>query len=342
MDLVFNDFQLNRISANILGMFILGVGSFLFGILPICITARNRGRCPLLISALLCFGAGVLLATAIVHMLPDAREGTLSKYSEIIFCVGFLLVYAIDELVHFCFGEVINHSHGPLIGHEHRHSSDSVLNRPRQSYGTVDQETEALLTNNENRDSNPYHAASGEHQHEIMTGDVNARLCPVRHTENSQVVGTFGLLCALLIHSFLEGLAIGVQPTGSKIMLLVGAVACHKLVVAFCLGIELSSHPLTTMSRHVMSIVVFSLGSVLGMGIGMAMSDLPSAWKGTAFPLMQGLAGGTLLYVTVSEVMPRERARWHENGPKSAGIIQFIASAIGFTAMTLINLSFDD
>lgn len=127
-----------------------------------------------------------------------------------------------------------------------------------------------------------------------------------------------------------------------QILLLVGAVACHKFVVAFCLGIELSGNPLSTMTKHIIYISTFSLGTILGIGIGMALTNLPDSLKGTAIPLLQGLAGGTLLYVTVCEVMPRERARWHENGPKSAGILQFLSIALGFVVMTIINMYFND
>lgn len=113
-------------------------------------------------------------------------------------------------MVHFCFGEVIEHSHGPSIGHDHHRQSpffDNIHNRLRQNYGTVDQETESLLAGETGGITS------------CPTDDMNARICPVSHTEpceNSQV-GTFGLLCALCIHSLLEGLAIGVQPTGSKV-----------------------------------------------------------------------------------------------------------------------------
>lgn len=54
-----------------LAMIFLGIGSFISGLLPIAISQESRRRFPLLISVLLCFGAGVLLATALVHMLPD-------------------------------------------------------------------------------------------------------------------------------------------------------------------------------------------------------------------------------------------------------------------------------
>lgn len=84
------------------------------------------------------------------------------------------------------------------------------------------------------------------------------------------------------------------------------------------------------------------MGTILGIGIGMALTRLPESLEGTTIPLLQGLAGGTLLYVTVSEVIPRERARWHQSGPKSAGIQQFVAMALGFMTMTIINTYFDD
>lgn len=51
-----------------------------------------------------------------------------------------------------------------------------------------------------------------------------------------------------------------------------------------------------------------------------------------------GIAGGTLLFVTLCEVLPREKARWHQNRVKSVGLSQFLAFTAGFTVMTLMNL----
>ena len=58
----------------ILATLLLGGGSFLSGMLPACISSRNQRRFPLTISVMLCFGAGVLLATAMVHILPEVIE----------------------------------------------------------------------------------------------------------------------------------------------------------------------------------------------------------------------------------------------------------------------------
>jgi len=54
-------------------------------------------------------------------------------------------------------------------------------------------------------------------------------------------------------------------------------------------------------------------------------------------PILQGLAGGTLLYVTVSEVLPREKTRWHKSSRRFAGILQFLSVVIGFVVIFLLN-----
>lgn len=55
----------------IIAMFILGLGSLLSGMLPAIISERNRRRFPLVTSLFLCFGGGILLATAMIHILPE-------------------------------------------------------------------------------------------------------------------------------------------------------------------------------------------------------------------------------------------------------------------------------
>lgn len=62
-----------------------------------------------------------------------------------------------------------------------------------------------------------------------------------------------------------------------------------------------------------------------------------ASWSKVLLPILQGLAGGTLLYVTVSEVLPRERARWHKSTRRSAGIFQFFSTTIGFLLIFLMN-----
>lgn len=57
--------------AKVLAMVVLGIGSLAAGLVPSLISSSNRRRFPILTSLLLCFGAGVLLSTALVHILPE-------------------------------------------------------------------------------------------------------------------------------------------------------------------------------------------------------------------------------------------------------------------------------
>jgi solute carrier family 39 (zinc transporter), member 1/2/3 len=57
--------------AKILTMVSLGIGSFGFGLLPAAFKNYNLRRNPLFLTFLLCFGAGILMATSLVHILPE-------------------------------------------------------------------------------------------------------------------------------------------------------------------------------------------------------------------------------------------------------------------------------
>lgn len=93
--------RLSPSEAKWIAMLAVGIGSFVIGVIPACLVARGRivSR-KLLISALLCFGGGVLLATSVLHMLPETRD-LLPEYAELTFCCGFLLLYLVDEIAHY-------------------------------------------------------------------------------------------------------------------------------------------------------------------------------------------------------------------------------------------------
>jgi solute carrier family 39 (zinc transporter), member 1/2/3 len=125
-----------------------------------------------------------------------------------------------------------------------------------------------------------------------------------------------------------------------QVTLLVAAVASHKFVVGFCLGVELCANQAGRSRNHFIAIGVFALGSALGIGLGMGLDGITSSWKSTVLPVLQGVVGGTLLYVTVCEVLPREKARWHQNRTiPSAGLVQLLSVAVGFVVMSAVTLT---
>lgn len=122
--------------AKLLAMAFLGMSSFLVGSTPVCvferlgIRRRARGAANAVLRLILNFGGGVLLCTTFLHLLPEVREGVeeLKEHgalgpladsaasevlAELIMCVGFFLMYSIEELVHgFAGGECHAHSSG--------------------------------------------------------------------------------------------------------------------------------------------------------------------------------------------------------------------------------------
>lgn len=300
--------------AKVLAMLVLGGGSFFVGMLPGYMNRRYQ-RHQLLITFLLCLGAGVLLATSIVHILTEAQK-SLPDSAAIYFCGGFFLVYLVDVIVHYFGVEVPGHSHAA-------HSGQSSRSNSTGSYGAVDSERESLL--------GPSTAATEPRPAAMPSSPVQCA--------NSSATGKVGLLCALSLHSFLEGLAIGVQDTSSKVLLLITAVACHKYVVGFCLGLEVSegnANRTSALRALLVSMLIFSLGSVFGIALGMVLVDYKDLWSSSTIPVLQAVAGGTLLYVTLSEVLPREKAKYHQRS-RSINAIQFTACLLGFTLMAIMN-----
>lgn len=324
---------MDLLESKLLACVTLGFGSVFFGLIPACFTNTSRNQSPLLLSCLLCFGGGVLFATSITHMLPEnrAKLGPYQEYAEIIFCLGFFILYIIDEIVHFFYGETNSILTIPNKKNAHNH------------YGSVAASERTAIWQEPQLPYNPAFYKSKSESHLIFENSAPSQLCHVGHQEpciSTAPTINFGLVVALTVHSVLEGLVVGLENTTSKVILLLGAIASHKLVVGFCLGLELASN--TTFCRHFMGILVFAAGSVIGIAIGAFATIEESGNSDTILAFLQGLAGGTLLYVTLSEILPRERARWHQQHHKrGAGIYQFISTGFGFVMMTIMGKYLD-
>ncbi|KAE9528559.1 hypothetical protein AGLY_012134 [Aphis glycines] len=97
--------------------FVVFLFSFVCGVLPLKLADRwpltaeyttRISRKPTVASLMLCFGAGVLLFTALVHLQPDVRQSVrglqaagrlpdTDHFGDLIFCIGFFAAFAIYE-----------------------------------------------------------------------------------------------------------------------------------------------------------------------------------------------------------------------------------------------------
>ncbi|KAA0200465.1 hypothetical protein HAZT_HAZT009974 [Hyalella azteca] len=132
-----------------------------------------------------------------------------------------------------------------------------------------------------------------------------------------------------------QGMAVGLQQNVADVWYLFYAIAAHKYVIAFCVGLELVSGG-TKLVLTVVYMITFAMVTPLGIALGIVVTEgigssnsLFHLWTLT---VLQGMAAGTILYVVFCEVLERER------NSLSGRFGKLIALIVGFATMALIQL----
>lgn len=299
--------------------------SFFFGVIPIRLSKiynwKEDARQNKFVQLLLGLGGGVLMCTTFYHLLPEVAE-TFEKldnlpdkdihYAELLMCIGFFAMYFVEEFIH---------------GHLHRKEKTNlgVLRRSLSiRRGDIEIENNNGIGEVKlgiNREDNHKHNSSN-HNHSHVAVDKNAG--------DSTVKALRGLLVvlALSIHELFEGLAVGLESSTDSVWYMFGAVSAHKLVIAFCIGVELVTSRITT-KLVVIYVFTFAVVSPMGIGIGILVSNTNQTSTDLVSVILQGLASGTLLYVVFFEILQNE---------KKSGMKQFFAVLVGFSVMFIIAL----
>ncbi len=293
--------------AKVIAMVILFIVSLFLGLLPIWIARRmkwksgNNEMSPAtknLLSGMLCFGGGVLMATSLTHLLPELHEGvgelqangTLPSklpLAEIFFSAGFFLVYLVEEVVHLISDR---HAHNKTDVSIHRSVGvrECAVSREGQPVppclpeGDIDKCHEKTLcqSNCDDRDfckeiEPSIVTISGSEQSIVEMTSVasRGRKSSVHHHHHHHAIddgdrvlpSVRGLLViiGLSLHEILEGVAIGLETTEGNVWSLFAAVASHKFVIAFCVGMEMATNGVKT-SLHVCYMLVLALVTSIG------------------------------------------------------------------------------
>ncbi len=287
-----------------------------------------------IISMMITFSGGVLLAVALVHMLPEVRTDILHgmalgkiihtklPLSEMIFCAGFLAVYFIERFVRF----MVKRKDDRQLKKITVAIQPSVLPMGTSESGLV------------------YNAPNNAHildNKSIQANDSLADLEAAKadHETLGKKLGHFFIILALSFHSIFEGLAIGLQSTSESVWLLFLGVGTHKFLIAFCIGMEMftSGHQSIKMaSGYLITFAVMSpIGIAMGIGVTEEISNDPGT-QAAVVGVLQGLAGGTLLYVTFFELL-NEQSEKVKSMPAIYSFMEWLMFALGFVAMTTID-----
>lgn len=319
-------------------MIVLFCASMICGLAPLLLAkkfnwlsaedAGNLKTTNRIVMTLLSFGGGVLLSTTFMHLLPEVQEnveylqriGALNEFdfslTPLLTCSGFFIMYLVEELVHtyIHYRERKNGQVAPLVRNLSVRQSRSGVSNGEKS---VNNSTADLVEPKKDIESHHHHHNGHGHSHHHSHMPMN-----VGDDVTAALRGLL-IVLALSIHELFEGLAVGLESSTSHVWYMLGAVSAHKLVIAFCIGVEL----IATRTKTVLMIVyitTFAIVSPLGIGIGLLLVGGEGATAaGISSVVLQGLASGTLLYVIFFEIWKGDRS----------GILQFIASIVGFFIM---------
>uniref|UniRef100_A0A1B6FPY5 Zinc/iron permease n=1 Tax=Cuerna arida TaxID=1464854 RepID=A0A1B6FPY5_9HEMI len=306
---------METILSKVLALLGILIFSILFGIVPIFMSRCVRSpKVQWLNNAVICFSGGTLLGISFLHLMPETREsvhalrlqGKMTSFpasvslADTIIVAGFFAIYVMDELIHALLEWAgVDHSHKP---HGRDPQADSITYIPRQL--TKDQ----------------------------TTSTDNAAVEPAqREFHNIHIPGILTIL-ALSFHDIFEGLALGIQEHNMDVYFLFLSVATHKFAIAFSVSLDFLLSGVDP-KVIVLYTVIFSLVNPGGIGIGIALSLL-SREDTIHSPMtvtMQGIASGSLIYVTCFEVLQRHTTE--ENGSHVSGIRNTVFVISGFIFM---------
>lgn len=285
----------------IVGLFSL---TLLAGLLPMKIrgshtTARQR------LSLCNCFAGGVFFATCLLDLLPMVREkykkafqlkGVQTDFpvAEFTTCVGFFLVLIGEQIAH-------KFHDSSLLHGDSSDARQPLLKGHRQSHEGF---------NPESSDSN----SISVHCHQVKDASMRVYI----------------LVLALSLHSVFEGLALGLITEVDRLAQIAVAIVIHKSTIAFSLGVNLVQHMMPRRTI-IISAVLFSVMSPIGIGVGIAVLDSLSQLSSNLISgILQGIANGTFLFITFFEIFQQEL---DSNGNN---LLKVLFMLTGFSVVTLL------
>ena len=144
-------------------------------------------------------------------------------------------------------------------------------------------------------------------------------------------IRSFLVVIALSVHSLFEGMAIGLEESDSGVWKLLMAVSIHAAPIVFCVGTDMISSGVKKI-KIIIYMIVLSINTPIGILIGIIVTihtEHASPTHVFIIGLLQGLAAGTLLYITFFEVLCRDKLSKYG----MSGLLGAVAVILGFTLM---------
>ncbi|VDP03886.1 unnamed protein product [Heligmosomoides polygyrus] len=198
----------------------------------------------------------MFLTTAIAGFIPmKVLSGTDFEFPlpQFTTCIGFFLVYLIEEICVKVFA--MKHDHG----HDGEQAEKVAIPVHKESLNL--RNTQALLGLSEDDDPK---AAFQTHS---LVMEETANYAVAESSEGS-LLKSLTFAVAMSFHSILEGFALGVQNTTARIVTLFISLILHKGVEAFSVGLQISKGNSNKLKAVVATIIIYALMTPIGSGLG--------------------------------------------------------------------------
>ncbi|KAJ2308083.1 hypothetical protein IWW51_001049 [Coemansia sp. RSA 2702] len=299
-------------------------------------------------------GTGVIIATALIHMLPGGYENLGnpcigSRMGDFGGWPGTLAMMAIFAM-HLIEFVLSNHAMGK---HAHSHGLPADLAAPHhdaEARAATRVENDSTQTaslrvdshagelekpQDENCDAVAVHTHHN-HVHGASFINADAMTMAERHR-----ISTYILELGICLHSVIIGLTLSVA-TGSEFKTLLIAICFHQFCEGLALGSRLAEvqHRKNAFLRAALSAAFFMLVTPLGMviGIGIRYSYAPSSPASLiAMGVLDSLSAGILLYSGLVNLLAEEFGTLEFRGYRTTKKVAcFAATFIGAGIMALI------
>ncbi|KAK9065564.1 hypothetical protein SSX86_014965 [Deinandra increscens subsp. villosa] len=299
------------------------------------------------------FGAGVILATGFVHMLPEATEALTNTclpetpwakfpFSGFIAMMAALTTLLVDFIsTQYYESKQMNQSQD--VGTDDLAESDSeslivplVVNDQNEVFREetgggihiVGMHAHAAHHSHGHKEAAEH---SEGHSHGFSDDDEDEG--GVRHVVVSQV-----LELGILSHSILIGLSLGVSQSPCTIRPLLGALSFHQFFEGFALGGCISQAKLGTLHSTTMA-CFFAITTPLGIGIGMIICSFydPNSPRALVIEgVLDAISAGILVYMALVDLIAADFMSKKMRCNGRLQVVSYIALFLGAGLMALL------
>ncbi|EHH29448.1 Zrt- and Irt-like protein 3 [Macaca mulatta] len=236
------------------------------------------------------FGGGVFLATCFNALLPAVREklqkvlslGHISTdypLAETILLLGFFMTVFLEQLI-------------------------LTFRKEKPSFIDLETFNAGSDVGSDSEYESPFMGGARGHALYVEPHGHGPSLS-VQGLSRASPVRLLSLAFALSAHSVFEGLALGLQEEGEKVVSLFVGVAVHETLVAVALGISMARSAMPLRDAAKLAVTVSAM-IPLGIGLGLGIESAQGVPGSVASVLLQGLAAGTFLFITFLEILAKE------------------------------------